>query len=784
MQAMGGMRRLALLAVCALFMCALPGGCPGNAPTDDSGDPLPQGGNSNTNSSNDGDANTNSPSPAVAGTWSAALDASATGVLSGVWGNSASDVFVVGGTPTQGEVYHFDGVAWRGMKVPAGVGLLVWVFGFGPSDVYAVGVGGGAIHYDGARWTRLESGTTQDLWGVWGRATNDLWVVGGSGGSTPVLLHFDGTRFAPVAAPANDRSATAIFKVWGIGSKLFAVGERGLIIEHDGAAWKQVPAGAAADDDFVSLWGTSERNIVAVGGRSSARIATYDGAQWTTIQPPAVPGLNAVCMVGAGEAIIGGVDGFVGRFEVATRSVARESSGSSLVVHAIWGKTADRFFGVGGRFSAPFAGLALVRLLDGGRIENAPPPLPIIDDEPPPEHDCNGNGVEDAIDILARASADCDADGVPDECQTDSDADGVPDVCDRCAAGRDADDADGDGVPNACDRCAGSSDAADADGDGAPDGCDQCAGSDDRNDADADGVPDGCDRCAGADDRLDADGDGVPDACDVCAGSDDKLDTDGDGVPNGCDDCAGDNQSDADGDTVPDACDVCAGSDDRVDSDGDGKPDGCDACPQDAADDSDGDGVCDSQDRCQGSDDAIDVDADGTPDGCDCFESECALGQKCVGGACVDTSDPDLEIGNIRDGDCNVSAYDKLLDYGDLRVCCGFQGLADLYMHLRVTGFSENAAVQIKPVVTLASGEVISSPNLTIFKTLSWNAAGGYNEVSEVYVMLLWPKCALHAGPAATLQLEVIQSSDTNIRTSLTLPVRIVAGGDFCNDCP
>ena len=32
-------------------------------------------------------------------------------------------------------------------------------------------------------------------------------------------------------------------------------------------------------------------------------------------------------------------------------------------------------------------------------------------------HDCNGNGVEDAIDIALGTSSDVDFDGVPDECQ-------------------------------------------------------------------------------------------------------------------------------------------------------------------------------------------------------------------------------------------------------------------------------------------------------------------------------------------------------------------------------
>ena len=32
--------------------------------------------------------------------------------------------------------------------------------------------------------------------------------------------------------------------------------------------------------------------------------------------------------------------------------------------------------------------------------------------------DCNGNGIEDAIDIASGASSDGNHDGVPDECQT------------------------------------------------------------------------------------------------------------------------------------------------------------------------------------------------------------------------------------------------------------------------------------------------------------------------------------------------------------------------------
>ena len=85
----------------------------------------------------------------------------------------------------------------------------------------------------------------------------------------------------------------------------------------------------------------------------------------------------------------------------------------------------------------------------------------------PTEHspDCNGNGIPDIDDILAGTSADCDLDGVPDECQVDSDGDGVIDPCDGCPAdpaktdpgicgcGVADTDTDSDGTPDCLDGC-------------------------------------------------------------------------------------------------------------------------------------------------------------------------------------------------------------------------------------------------------------------------------------------------------------------------------------------
>jgi len=88
------------------------------------------------------------------------------------------------------------------------------------------------------------------------------------------------------------------------------------------------------------------------------------------------------------------------------------------------------------------AGGAHVRLYwtpPGGSEENIPVSnlLPLVDENMNglPDvcdfGDCNGNFVSDAADIAAGRSADCDANGVPDECQGADDCDGnfVPDPC-------------------------------------------------------------------------------------------------------------------------------------------------------------------------------------------------------------------------------------------------------------------------------------------------------------------------------------------------------------------
>lgn len=295
--------------------------------------------------------------------WAVSLDASDASV-SGVWGAAPDDVWAVGGDADGGRAWRWDGAAWGEVDLPEGTPMLVWSYGFSPDDVWMVGEDGAALRWDGATFTPLLTGTTSALWGVWGTSSDDLWMVGGDvGGPAPTLLHKEGAIVTSLTldAAANPRQATALFKVWGTGGAVFAVGEAGLIVRLDGEAPAYSPTGPDADEDFVSLWGAGPDDIVAVGGRNSPRIARWDGSAWTTTKPDpsAVKPLNAVHVDGD-TTIVGGLYGFVGAYDRATDAVTEETTATDIALHAVWGDGAGVTWGVGGTFVAPHRG-AIVR---------------------------------------------------------------------------------------------------------------------------------------------------------------------------------------------------------------------------------------------------------------------------------------------------------------------------------------------------------------------------------------------------------------------------------------
>lgn len=115
--------------------------------------------------------------------------------------------------------------------------------------------------------------------------------------------------------------------------------------------------------------------------------------------------------------------------------------------------------------------------------------------------DCNGNGVNDALDIAQGTSSDCDANGVPDDCEPDCNGNFIADACD--IADGTSEDCTNNGLPDECEPDCNSNTVAD--------GCDIAAGT--SRDCNGNAVPDECDIAGGT--SQDSNNSTVPDECEM-----------------------------------------------------------------------------------------------------------------------------------------------------------------------------------------------------------------------------------------------------------------------------
>jgi len=94
------------------------------------------------------------------------------------------DVFAVGGI-----ILYYDSIIWSPI-ISGTTSNLFAVWGSSETDVFAVGIEGTIYHYDWIIWSEMESGITTSLRDVWGSSGADVFAVG-SGGT---ILYYDGVE--------------------------------------------------------------------------------------------------------------------------------------------------------------------------------------------------------------------------------------------------------------------------------------------------------------------------------------------------------------------------------------------------------------------------------------------------------------------------------------------------------------------------------------------------------------------------------------------------------------
>ena len=189
-----------------------------------------------------------------------------TATVYGIWGTAQNDLWAVGGHASSGAfAWHFDGGTWSPAEgFPQDVVQYASLFkltGRSAEDIWMVGTGGVALHYDGQRFERASSGTDRTLFTVHADAERFV-AVGGFGSG--VLVENIGDGWKDVT-PSGALHAIGVY-LTGNGEG-YAVGVDGSVLRRDGNAWKSVDTGINIVEAFHGVWVDSEGGVWAVGGQ-------------------------------------------------------------------------------------------------------------------------------------------------------------------------------------------------------------------------------------------------------------------------------------------------------------------------------------------------------------------------------------------------------------------------------------------------------------------------------------------------------------------------------------
>jgi hypothetical protein len=197
--------------------------------------------------------------------------------------------------PAPSRVCSVDGFCWE-LPTPQGETLRA-VWAAAPDELWAVGDGGVALHYDGTQFRAEHLGLKQNLLAIHGSSASDVWAVG-QGSS---VLHFDGhawdTQDLSALVDASGGAKTdALYGVFAAApDAVWAVGYSGvapLIIHFDGHAWSNQSLGLQTDQVLRAVWGVSRDHVWAVGDGGVVR--SFDGTQWNVDKSATSAALTSV----------------------------------------------------------------------------------------------------------------------------------------------------------------------------------------------------------------------------------------------------------------------------------------------------------------------------------------------------------------------------------------------------------------------------------------------------------------------------------------------------------
>jgi len=211
--------------------------------------------------------------------------------------------------------FHWDGTTWTyyrfssgGVGVNTCAGNVMW--GSSSSNMYFVGMNGSIVHYDGATFTRLASGTQttiQDIWGARNPQTDDWTILctaaPGFGGSHFEIYQITNSQTVTVVPGVTDRVARS---VWFDDPRLIYTSGSGIFRKLSGKGWEEIGGIAVIPATTRRIRGMALNDLFVVS--DFGHIAHYNGVDFRVWRPnPAV--IYSSCAYRDGVMVAVGFDG-------------------------------------------------------------------------------------------------------------------------------------------------------------------------------------------------------------------------------------------------------------------------------------------------------------------------------------------------------------------------------------------------------------------------------------------------------------------------------------------
>jgi len=225
--------------------------------------------------------------------------------LRALTGTSGSDVWAAG---LEGTLLHFDGSSWSATQKSGAP----WSPVAGPNQrpIYALfepkpnalfAGGSGVYTFDGAKWSEPHHhGSHLPTTAIWGADPTNVWAVGLQG----TVNRFDGHDWVHVGSEMGPN----LFGVWGSAANdVWIVGSSGAISHWDGAARTQVVSGT--DSDLYAVRGFTASDVWTVGDHGT--LLHWQGSAWTRAASPTPRGLLAIWGASTNDVWVVGESGVV-----------------------------------------------------------------------------------------------------------------------------------------------------------------------------------------------------------------------------------------------------------------------------------------------------------------------------------------------------------------------------------------------------------------------------------------------------------------------------------------